>query len=84
MQYAESDPGFQDRVATSRDGLAKLGWIEGRSLRTEHRSAGGDGGKLPGLAAELVALMPNAIFAIGSPTVAVLQQARSRTRTISV
>lgn len=27
MQYAESDPVFQDWVATSRDGLAKLGWL---------------------------------------------------------
>ncbi len=70
VPYAESDHVFQGWVASFRDGLAKLGWIEGRNLRIDYRWAGGNGGKLLGLAAELVALMPDAIFAIGSPTVA--------------
>jgi putative ABC transport system substrate-binding protein len=37
-----------------RRGMAELGWVEGRGLRIEQRSADGDLQRLPGLAAELV------------------------------
>src|SRR6516162_11521237 len=62
MRFAESDPGYQGSMASFRDALVKLGWVEGRNLRIDYRWAGGDVGKLSGYAAELVALMPDAIF----------------------
>ena len=36
MHVAESDPVYQDWVASFRDALAKLGWIEGRNLRINY------------------------------------------------
>ena len=59
MPFAESDPEYQDSVASFRDALVKLGWVEGRNLRIDYRWAGSDVGKLTGYAAELVALMPD-------------------------
>ena len=75
MPFAESDPEYQGSVASFRDALAKLGWVEGRNLRIDYRWAGGDVGKLSGYAAELVALMPDAIFVMNSVAVAALQRA---------
>src|SRR6516162_567435 len=75
MRFAESDPGYQGSVASFRDALVKLGWVEGRNLRIDYRWAGGDVGKLSGYAAELVALMPDAIFVVNSVAVAALQRA---------
>ena len=39
---AESDPEDQARIAALQEGLAALGWIEGRNIRIEHRFASGD------------------------------------------
>ena len=36
---ADNDPQYQSRVAAFRETLAKLGWVEGRNLRTELRWA---------------------------------------------
>jgi putative ABC transport system substrate-binding protein len=52
MHVAESDPVYQDWVASFRDALAKLGWIEGRNLRINYCWAGDDAGKRPAYAAE--------------------------------
>jgi ABC-type uncharacterized transport system substrate-binding protein len=75
MPYAEGDPGYQGLLASFRDALAKLGWVEGRNLRIHYRWAGGDVGKLPGYAAELVALMPDAIFVMNSVAAVALHRA---------
>ena len=53
MGSAESDPEYQGSVASFRDALAKLGWVEGRNLRIDYRWAGGDVGKLSGYAQSL-------------------------------
>ena len=60
-------------MASFRDGLAKLAWVEGRNLRIDYRW-GDDAGKLSAYAAELVALMPDAIFAMHTPSAAVLHR----------
>ena len=44
-----------------RDGMRRLGYIDGRNIRFEYRFADGVIDRLPGLAAELVALNPNVI-----------------------
>jgi putative tryptophan/tyrosine transport system substrate-binding protein len=47
--------------------LRELGWIEGRNIRFEYRSAEGDDTRQPALAAELVALPVDLILTWGTP-----------------
>ena len=49
------------------EGLHALGYTEGRNIAFEYRYARGDSGKLPALAAELVALHPDVIFTSTNP-----------------
>jgi hypothetical protein len=42
MSYAESVPVAQTMVTAVRDGLAKLGWIEGKNVRVEFRVGCGE------------------------------------------
>jgi putative ABC transport system substrate-binding protein len=52
--------------------LKELGYIEGRNIVIERRYSEGVGSRLPGLAAELVGLKPDVIFAYGGvPSAAV-------------
>jgi putative ABC transport system substrate-binding protein len=81
MNLAESDPEGQARVAALRDGLAKLGWTEGRNIRTEARWAAGDPNQARAYAGELVALKPDLIFAAATFSVAALQR---ETRTLPI
>lgn len=61
--------------------LAKLGFVEGKNLVIEVRHGGGNAERLPELAAELVRLKVDVIYAITSPAV---QAARSATATIPI
>src|SRR6266700_857357 len=54
-----------DQLAAFRQGLAEAGFVEGRNLAIVHRSAEGNSGRLPALAAELVGLQVAAIAAVG-------------------
>ncbi len=47
-----------------KEGLTRLGWVEGRNLTVDRRGAGGEQERLPALAAELVALKPDLIVAV--------------------
>ena len=58
-----------------RDGLRALGYVEGRTIRLELRSAGGQIDRLPGLAAELVGLPVDMIVAFQTPAVKAAKQA---------
>jgi putative ABC transport system substrate-binding protein len=72
---AESDRGWQANVTALREALAKLGWIEGRNLRTDVRFAASDPGRIGALATELVGLAPDVIVTSGgAATLAVHQQ----------
>ena len=64
-----------------REGLARLGWVEGRNLRTDFRFAAGDSGRLAAYAEELVKLRPDAILAAGGPAAQAVQQ---RTQVIPI
>ena len=64
-----------------RQGLRDLGYVEGRNVVIEYRDAGGRAERLPALAAELVALNVDVIFAGSSPHALVARQA---TRTIPI
>ena len=56
------------RVASFRQGLRDLGYVEGRTATIEYRLAEGKMERLPALAAELVALKVDVIVASGTPT----------------
>ena len=48
-------------------GLRELGYVLGKNIVIEWRSAEGDSGRLPELAAQLVRLKPDALVAVGTP-----------------
>ena len=59
-------------LAAFKEALQRLGYIEGRTIDIDYRSAGGDATKLAGLAQELIRLKPQVILANSvSPTRAV-------------
>jgi putative tryptophan/tyrosine transport system substrate-binding protein len=73
MSTAADDREGQARIAAFRQGLQKLGWIEGQNVRLDIRWGGGDADLDRRFAAELVALTPDVILATASSTVAALQ-----------
>jgi putative ABC transport system substrate-binding protein len=60
-----------------RQGLRELGYIEGKNISLEYRSAGGRIDRLPDLAAELARLKVNVIVTITPPGVRAAKQATS-------
>ena len=58
-----------------RQGLNELGYIEGRNIVIEYRSADGKIERLPGLATELVGLKVDLIVALATPAGRAAQQA---------
>jgi putative ABC transport system substrate-binding protein len=77
MQYTEDNAQGQRWVATLRDNLQKLGWIEGRNLHTDYRWGGTDINLLQRLAKEIVAAKPNVIFSSSSSPTRILRQETS-------
>src|SRR6185295_5661360 len=63
------DPKPVDTHTAFREGLRERGWIEGQNLVLDFRYAHNKYERLPGLARELVALKPDAIFAVASPAI---------------
>jgi putative ABC transport system substrate-binding protein len=77
-----NDPRVQIRLAAFKQGLQQLGWIEGHNLRIEYRlGALGDADRTRKYAEELVALVPDVIFASGTAQVGPLLRA---TRTVPI
>jgi putative ABC transport system substrate-binding protein len=58
-----------------RQGLADLGWVEGQNIAIELRAAEGKYERLPDLAAELVRLKVDVIFASSTPAAVVAKRA---------
>ena len=58
-----------------RQGLREFGWVEGQNVSIEYRFADGETARLPGLAAELVRLNVDLIFAVSSPPAKAAQRA---------
>ena len=81
LSLAESDPEGKAQLSGFMQGLAELGWIDGRNLRTEVRWGRGDVDRIRTFAKELVALQPDVIVAHGTPVTAALQR---ETRTIPI
>ena len=76
-ETAEDDKERNSQFAEFREGLARFGWVEGRTLHIEHRFAAADAGRYQPLAKELVALQPEVILAVSTPVTAALQRQTS-------
>jgi putative tryptophan/tyrosine transport system substrate-binding protein len=61
------------------EGLRKLGWVDGRNIRIEHRFSGSGRARIRANAKALVALNPDVILSTGGPPLAALL---AETRTI--
>jgi putative ABC transport system substrate-binding protein len=68
------DPDTLLRISAFMQGLGELGWTIGRNLRADFRFGSGDSDHIRKSAAELVALAPELILAVGGTAVAPLQQ----------
>jgi putative ABC transport system substrate-binding protein len=81
MSYAESDPVALAMVTAFRDGLAELGWVEGKNLRIELRWGAGNAESFKAVARELAGLKPGVILCQGTIATGFLIR---ETRTIPV
>jgi putative ABC transport system substrate-binding protein len=72
--FAESDADMQAMIGVLQQRLSELGWSVGRNLGIEVRWSGGDPGRLPARAAELLALKPDILMGASTPAVAALRQ----------
>jgi putative tryptophan/tyrosine transport system substrate-binding protein len=68
-------------VATIRNELAKLGWVEGRNLQIDVRYGRADVDRMRPNATELIGLAPDVIIAVGITMTAIVQQ---QTQTIPI
>jgi putative ABC transport system substrate-binding protein len=75
QSLAADDPEGQARLAAFAQGLQQSGWTIGRNVRIDTRWAVGDAERFRRYAAELVALAPDVILAVGAAAVAPLLQA---------
>jgi putative ABC transport system substrate-binding protein len=81
MGFAEADLDGQARFQAFRQGLADLGWVEGRNLRLDVRWSGLDVAHQRGDSRDLIMLVPDVILASSTPTT---QALRDATRTIPI
>jgi putative tryptophan/tyrosine transport system substrate-binding protein len=81
MDLAEQDREGQTRVAAFREGMQKLGWIEGRNVSYDYRWTAGNPAVMERYAAELMALKPEVVMNGGLPTLVAMQK---QTRTVPI
>jgi putative tryptophan/tyrosine transport system substrate-binding protein len=77
----ENDGEGRARIAGLRDGLGKLGWVDGRNVRIEYRWGAIDLNRARAYAAELAAMACDVIFVDSAPVVAAV---RDQIRTIPI
>jgi putative ABC transport system substrate-binding protein len=70
MASRHDDAVSEARLAAFRQGLADLGWVEGRNVHYEVRYAGGNRERAQAGVAELVKLTPDVIFSYGTVSIA--------------
>jgi putative tryptophan/tyrosine transport system substrate-binding protein len=81
LMSIENDSDGKAQLSGFMQGLAEIGWTDGRNLRMEIRWGGGDINRIRTFAKELVALQPDVILAHGTPVTAALQR---ETRTVPI
>jgi putative tryptophan/tyrosine transport system substrate-binding protein len=69
------DPEASARVTALAQQLQQLGWTVGRNVRIDYRWGAFDADRSRSYAAELAALAPDVVLAVGLPAVVALQQA---------
>jgi putative ABC transport system substrate-binding protein len=74
MNAVADDPQGQARIAAFQQTLQQLGWSEGRNVRIDIRWGGNDVERDRRYAAELIALAPDVIVAVGTLAVTALQR----------
>ena len=73
-----ASPGAErERIAAFSQRLRELGWIEGRNIATDFRSAEGQSERLSDLATELVRLKVDIIVAYATPAIIAAKEATS-------
>ena len=77
MSASESDKGYQSLLATFRDELGRLGWVEDRNIRLDYRWGAVDAQSRQRSAKELITLQPDLLLAQSTPTAATLVQQTS-------
>src|SRR5262249_55068401 len=78
---SESATEYDYLVRAFREGLNKIGYVEGRNVAIEYRWAEGDYSRLPGLATDLVSQQVKLIAALGAPATV---HAKAATTTIPI
>jgi putative ABC transport system substrate-binding protein len=73
----EGDAPTLARIGAFREGLAKLGWVEGRNLHLDIRFGGGNAGRIAAYADELVRLAPDCILVNTGDAVEAVRQRTS-------
>jgi putative ABC transport system substrate-binding protein len=77
MNTGAGDPVGQARAKAFQQGLQQLGWTDGRNVRIDYRWPAGTVESAGKYAAELVALAPDVILAVGGTTGPMLQATRT-------
>jgi putative ABC transport system substrate-binding protein len=67
--YSADDPEVRAQIETFLQGLGQLGWTDGRNVRIDYRWGSGNADNIRKYAAELVALAPDVILAMGGASV---------------
>jgi putative ABC transport system substrate-binding protein len=75
MNLMPDDPAGQERLIAFVQGLQQLGWTDGRNVRIDLRWGRSDGEYIRRAAGELVALAPDVILGVGTPSTGPLLQA---------
>jgi putative tryptophan/tyrosine transport system substrate-binding protein len=81
MGFDENDPESKAEFSVFTQGLAELGWTDGRNVHMDVRWAAGNVDRMRTFAKELVRLQPDVILANTTPATAALQR---ETRTIPI
>jgi putative ABC transport system substrate-binding protein len=73
----DTDPEDQARLRALERALQQFGWVDGRNVRIDIRSTGGNAERAREVAAEFVALAPDVIVSAGSVATAAIKHATS-------
>jgi putative tryptophan/tyrosine transport system substrate-binding protein len=74
MLISEADPRSEGYIASFRQRLQELGWVDGRNTTIDIRWGAGDSASFRRYAAELAALAPDVVLASGGPSVVALKE----------
>jgi putative tryptophan/tyrosine transport system substrate-binding protein len=81
IEFDENEPESKAYLSGFTQGLAELGWVDGRNLRIDVRWGAGNVDRMRMFAKELVDLGPDTILGSSTPVTAALQR---ETRTIPI